>query len=158
MPVCLFTFHAYGSWMPDRTEGYVQRGRGVLPTDPEMARAYRSRQNNLDVVFDFGTRETIIEIVQTAAAAKSLQIHGIATDPTHVHALLAWRDDRTAVRGRQKLKESLTRGLNQRFGQQAWFSRGGHDRRVRDREHLTHLLNQYLPSHIGPNWSCNHSR
>jgi hypothetical protein len=41
MPCYLFTYHAYGSWMPDRPQGYVRRGKGILPTDTRMAERYR---------------------------------------------------------------------------------------------------------------------
>jgi hypothetical protein len=40
MPCYLFTYHAYGSWMPDRVEGYVRRGQGILPRDTQMASLY----------------------------------------------------------------------------------------------------------------------
>ena len=153
MPVHLFTFHAHGSWMPDRPEGYVQRNRGVLPTDHEVASAYRSRQNKPHTTFLPENREAIIAIVQASAEPQGFRLHAVATDPTHVHVLAAWQDDRPAVRLRQKIKESLTRGMNERFGRQTWFSRGGHDRRVRDQTHFDHLLHAYLPSHVGPNWT-----
>ncbi|MEM1305417.1 MAG: hypothetical protein AAGG46_11005, partial [Planctomycetota bacterium] len=29
MPVYLFTYHTYGSWLPDRPQGYVQRDQGI---------------------------------------------------------------------------------------------------------------------------------
>ncbi len=38
MPCYLFTFHAFGTWMPDREEGFVQRKKGILPPDEELAR------------------------------------------------------------------------------------------------------------------------
>jgi hypothetical protein len=34
MPVYLFTYHAYRSWMPDRPEGFVQEGRGIEAPNP----------------------------------------------------------------------------------------------------------------------------
>ena len=37
MPCYLFTFHAYGTWMPDREEGFVRREQGILPPDEELA-------------------------------------------------------------------------------------------------------------------------
>ncbi|MEM7575960.1 MAG: transposase [Planctomycetota bacterium] len=152
MPVHLFTFHAHGSWMPDRPEGFVQRKRGVLPTDSDMALAYRSRQTKPDATFTLETREAMITVLRDSAVPQNFELHAIATDPSHIHALIAWHDDRTAVRMRQKLKESLTRSLNQRFDRRTWFGRGGHDRRVRDRTHFDHLRNTYLPGHAGPNW------
>ena len=33
MPVYLFTFHAYGSWLPDNPRGYVRRKEGIQPQD-----------------------------------------------------------------------------------------------------------------------------
>ncbi|QDT75400.1 hypothetical protein I41_46100 [Lacipirellula limnantheis] len=33
MPCCLFTYHAYGSWTPDRKQGYVKRHQGILQQD-----------------------------------------------------------------------------------------------------------------------------
>ncbi|MEM8782412.1 MAG: transposase, partial [Planctomycetota bacterium] len=153
VPVHLFTFHAHGSWMPDRPEGYVKRRHGVLPTDPKMANAYRARQNNPSTTFAPEIREAIIDLLRAAAEAQQVQLHAVATDPTHVHALVAWNSARTVIQVRANMKESLTRRLNQRFGRRAWFSRGGHDRRVRNREHFEHLFTKYLPSHVGPNWS-----
>ena len=41
MPVYLFTYHAYQSWMPDRGRGFVQKGRGIQPTNALLAHAYR---------------------------------------------------------------------------------------------------------------------
>ena len=41
MPCYLFTYHSHGSWMPDRAQGYVRRGQGILPPDSEMAERYR---------------------------------------------------------------------------------------------------------------------
>ncbi|MEM1355661.1 MAG: hypothetical protein AAGH88_12345 [Planctomycetota bacterium] len=41
MPVYHFTFHAYGTWMPDHAKGYVRRKLGILPPDAKMAEQYR---------------------------------------------------------------------------------------------------------------------
>ena len=41
MPVYLFTYHAYQSWMPDRARGFVQKGRGIQPPNEALAAAYR---------------------------------------------------------------------------------------------------------------------
>ena len=52
MPCYLFTFHAFGTWMPDREEGFVRRERGILPPDEELARQYRDRAKENEVIFD----------------------------------------------------------------------------------------------------------
>jgi hypothetical protein len=37
MPCYLFTWHAYATWLPDRKQGYVEKGRGILPPDKAAA-------------------------------------------------------------------------------------------------------------------------
>ncbi len=152
MPVCLFTFHAHGSWMPDHTRGYVQRKKGVLPPDPAMAENYRRRARTSDVRFDDETRPLLIALVREACEHQQLRLHGVATDPTHLHLVVSWKETTQAKSVRANLKQSLTRRLNERVGSRVWFSRGGHSRKVEDAEHLQHLLETYLPGHVGPNW------
>jgi hypothetical protein len=41
MPVYLFTYHAYQSWLPDNRRGFVQEHQGVQPTNGRLAAAYR---------------------------------------------------------------------------------------------------------------------
>ena len=43
MPCYHFTFHGYGTWMPDEDDGYVRRGEGQLPQDVVEASKYRGR-------------------------------------------------------------------------------------------------------------------
>ncbi len=44
MPVYLFTFHAYASWMPGHSSGYRWRdAAGNLPADPRMDYLYRGQ-------------------------------------------------------------------------------------------------------------------
>ena len=44
MPCYLFTFHAFGTWMPDREEGFVRREQGILPPDEELAEHIEEEQ------------------------------------------------------------------------------------------------------------------
>lgn len=155
MPVYLFTFHAHGSWMPDRKQGYVQRNRGVLPRDDAMAQKYRARQSAPEIVFEPDVQQRMIDAAGEASQHQKLRLHAIATDPTHAHLCMSWTDDRKALRVRSNLKQSLTRRLNEALGQQVWFSRGASQKRVRDALHLQHLLTNYLPSHRGVCWSEN---
>jgi len=41
MPVFLFSYHAYRSWMPDHERGYTQRRGDILPTNDVMAALFR---------------------------------------------------------------------------------------------------------------------
>ena len=60
MPCYLFTFHAYGTWMPDREEGFVRRDEGILPPDEDLARRYRDRQKGDEVLFDASLQRLLI--------------------------------------------------------------------------------------------------
>ena len=152
MPSYLFTYHAYSSWMPDRERGYVQRGKGVLPADREKARQYRAAARQPEARFDSNVQQLVISELQTAWIHQRCRGHFIATDSTHVHVLVSWRDERLSRRIRSGLKSSLTRRLNRDVRRQVWFSDGASRKRVRDRFHFRYLVNEYLPSHPGWKW------
>src|SRR5437868_2740263 len=103
MPRYLFTFHAYGSWMPDRKRGYVKRGKGILPRDPKMAQNYRNNMNERPVEFDAEVQKLMIYEWQVASSYQHFRLHGIGTDPTHIHGLVSWRDPR----GWEPLRKSI---------------------------------------------------
>jgi hypothetical protein len=149
MPCYLFTYHAYGSWMPDRTLGYVKRNRGILAADASMARKYERIMNDKPVLFDESAQETILVSILESRAKQSFDAHFIATDPTHVHLLLAWRDSRTWLRMRSSIKRSQSHRLNMELGRRDWFVEGGSRKRVKDREHYDYLVTHYLPKHTG---------
>jgi hypothetical protein len=67
MPVYLFTFHAYGSWMPDRRQGYTTRSEGYRPRDPVMAGRYKQTVSESRVSFDHDIRKAMIEEVLVAS-------------------------------------------------------------------------------------------
>jgi hypothetical protein len=52
------------------------------------------------------------------------------------------------------MKNILSLLLNRISGQQGrrWFVRDGSRRRVKDQDHLNHLLGRYLPDHRGVFW------
>ena len=167
MPCYLFTFHAYRSWMPDRPQGYVRRGEGPLPPDAERARQYERNAAQPPILFDEDIQRALIVAAREAAAHQDFRLHCIATEPTHVHLLVSWKDDRTWQRMRTGIKQSLTRALNRTLGPRAglpaaseskrdqrgkWFSGGASRKRVRDGDHFDHLINEYLPSHRGAFW------
>ena len=54
----------------------------------------------------------------------------------------------------QKLKNLLSLFLGRATNRpgQRWFVRGGSRKRVKDRDHLDHLLDTYLPDHRGVFW------
>lgn len=150
MPCYLFTWHAYGTRMPDRPQGYV-KSKQILPPNAEVAASYRKRQRQETARFESPAQQLIVEELLVASKHRRFRVHGVATDPTHVHVLMSWDDERPFDLIRRGARESVTRRLN-RHRKRQWLSHRGSRKRVRDREHFDHLMSKYLPSHLGLCW------
>ena len=150
--ITLFTFHAYGTWMPDRPQGYYQNKSGLKAKDQEQATRYRARQRETRAVFDDHCQTVMLCSLKTSAPLQFWKLIAIAFDSEHLHLLAGWADDRGADRIQQRIKWALTRDLNEEVATRRWFTRNGHHREVRDRAHLDHLRDVYLPSHRGLCW------
>ena len=153
MPCYHFTYHAYGTWLPDEDDGFVKRGEGQLPQDVREAANYRARMHATETLFAEVHQQALIDEVGIAAAKQDFRIHFIATEPTHVHVLLSWRDERAWQKLRTSVKSSLTRRLHRDLGQRDWLSEGASRRRVGNQEHYDYLVCTYLPRHSGWKWS-----
>jgi hypothetical protein len=154
MPCYHFTFHGYGTWMPDEDDGYVRRGEVRLPQDTRMARRYRSRMNDDEVLFDESQQQILTEEVHVAAKYQNIRAHFVATEPTHIHVLVSWHDEeRPFEKTRGSIRQSLSRRLGKEFGQRQWLSEGGSRRRVMNQDHYDYLVCTYLPDHSGWKWS-----
>ena len=93
MPVYLFTFHAYGSWMPDHKDGFTQQDKGYQPTNPAIAYAYREAMEFPPFEFDHSTQRFMLEISQDVCHRRGWKLHHGATERTHLHDLVGWRDE-----------------------------------------------------------------
>lgn len=153
MAVYLFTLHSYGSWLPDRAQGYTRRGEGVLPKDDQMAGYYRDQMNADVVKFNRAVQSQMIKAVIAHCEHKSYVLYHIATDPTHVHVLLGWRGYVPWKSVRRALKHSISKRLNEHFGKRQRFARDGSRRQVKEKQHFDYLTTRYLPSHRGLKWS-----
>jgi hypothetical protein len=151
MPCYLFTWHAYATWMPDRKQGYVKKGKGVLPPDEKQAAKYRARQKEPAASFDDLIQRLAIGECLVAAEKRNFRLHAAATELTHLHVLISWTDTRTFEQLRRGLRESITRRLNT-LRRRTWLEAGGSRKRVHDQKHFDYLMNQYLPNHSGWKW------
>lgn len=152
MPCYLFTYHTYGSWLPDHRRGYVHRGAGILAPERHMGDLYRSELKHAAVRFDETVQQQLIEAALEACEHQNFRCHFIATEVTHAHTLVSWATDRTWQVVRAKLRESITRRLNHGVRRQEWFSKSPSRKRVRDQKHFDYLVNVYLPKHSGLKW------
>ena len=153
MPCYLFTYHAFGSWMPDHRRGYVHRGQGILPTDVRMATLYRANLKQAVVSFPEMIQRQLIAGVLEACEHQQLRCHYIATELTHVHVLASWNSERAWEVVRKQIRGNITRQLNKAHQRQNWFSKSPSRKQVKDRKHFDHLMTIYLPKHSGLKWS-----
>ena len=152
MPICHWTQHAYGTWLPDRPEGFFLHGRGQHEQDDELAAQFRGRQRDGQVRFDDNAQRLLIEALREGCCARRVRLHAVATGASHFHAVLSWADDRVLKAVCAKLKESVTRRLNVELERRPWFTRNASRLQVHDSEHLERLLIEYLPDHPGWKW------
>ncbi|MEL7238321.1 MAG: hypothetical protein AAGK78_05615 [Planctomycetota bacterium] len=150
--VILLSYHAFGSWLPKRRQGYFRNKDGLRASNPAAADWYRHVQHREPEDFAQHVQRVMIDGCIEAARHQTLKIYGVATDPSHLHVIAAWDDEREPRLVRRNAKQSLSRRLNAEVGRLQWFSRGGHDRRVGNRGHFLYLRDQYLPNHPGWKW------
>ncbi len=152
MPCYHFTYHSYGSWMPDEDDGYVTRKEGKLPQDTVQAVRYRSIMTEEECLFDECHQRSLIDEMQIAATKQDFRLHFVATEPNHLHVLVSWKDDRPWMRLRISIKQSLSIRLSREFFKRHWLSEGGSRRRVVNQEHFDYLVCTYFPEHGGWKW------
>lgn len=159
MTVYLFTYHAYRSWMPDRPQGYVVKGKGIQPQDHEMARVYEERAAYDAVMFDEELGWTIIDAVDKIVRENELLLYEAVAVATHVHILVGWREFIPWKTVSNRFKRGIGLEMS-RFQNRPgpWFSRGRSRKRVEDRRHFDYLINVYLPPHGDIRWTLRDTR
>ena len=148
MPVYLFTYHAYGSWLPDHPRGFVDKRRGAQASNRSLGDAYRQAARHKSFEFDRLTQYHLISKARAVCAGDGFRLHGAATEPTHLHALVSWIDETIGyVKVRRRLKNLLSLDLSRRAGVtgRPWFSTGSSRRQIKDEGHFRHLLDM-LPA------------
>ncbi|MEM9415421.1 MAG: hypothetical protein AAGA29_08100 [Planctomycetota bacterium] len=137
MPVYLFTYHAYGSWWPDRPQGFVQEGEGIQPANQPLAQAYRRAATHETVRFTPDDQRALIEKLFHIAETDAMRIHAAAADSTHLHTLVSWQCNRTFMSVRGRIKNLLSLHLSRRAGTvgRPWFVQGSSRKRVEDKRH-----------------------
>jgi hypothetical protein len=140
--------------MPDRDEGFVQVHRGWQPKNIKLAKAYTEAAAWPAASFNSEDQRFLIETVLDVCGRRSWRLHAAATEPTHLHAVVSWRDQtkRELVQG--KIRNIVSTELSKRFGEKGrpWLATGSSRRRVKNDEHLSYLINEYLPGHSGWKW------
>jgi len=153
MRCVLFTWHGYGTWLPDDPRGFVHRQRGLQRPNPTLASKYRQKQRWPAARFDNAHQRLIVETLRDAAGHLEITIHAVGTESTHVHALVSWWHDRTRESVNRSLRRALSLKLKEAFDDRPWFSQGASMKAVTRSDHFDHLLLRYLPAHRGRCWT-----
>lgn len=151
IPVYLFTFHAYRSWAADNPNGYVQRSRpGIQPPSKGLAEHRSAIANDPPTRFNDAQKALLLEGVQDICGRRNWRLHGASATPSHMHVLVSWTTPKSPRDLTTPMKRLLGMMLSQNKGDKGnrWFSRGCDETQVRNREHLAHLINEYVPKHI----------
>ncbi len=153
MPCYLFTYHTYGSWLPDRPQGYVRRHEGILSQDKKLTQLYRKSMKQGEVSIGEEVQLIVIETLLKAAPHVDCRPHSIATDDQHIHLLVSWHDEHRGWEPtRASFKKSVTLRLKASHTNKKWLSRNASRKRIKERSHFDHLVSTYLPNHRGWKW------
>ena len=158
MPCFHFTFHAYGTWLPDKEKGYVHRNQGIKPRDDPMASSYRANQKQETVRFTPEQQDEIAATLRVAGKHLDATLHCYAIDPTHFHLIMSWDHERSHASIRTSIKSAITRQLNKHFGRRTWLVKGSSRKQIKDHGHFCYLIREYLPAHRGLYWLCDEDR
>ena len=152
MPVALYTFHTYRSWSEANPRGYIQRGQpGVQQPNEGIARHRASRAIQPPMRLDGDLREQALRASLDACERRELILYAGSCTLTHLHLLVGiGSTERTLEDWARRLKRGIGFQLADVTGisGRKWFSRGWDIKRVEDRDHLTHLVEEYLPKHV----------
>ncbi len=154
MPVYLFTYHAYRSWNPDHPRGFVQPGKGIQSPSRALARAYAAAAKQPAVLFEDPHQQVLLWIGHDACERRGWRLHGVATEPTHVHYLIGWTDELSWNDVSKRVKNLASTTLGRKLGSpgRRWISNGSSRKRVREQVHFDYLTKVYLPRHGGLCW------
>ncbi len=154
MAVYLFTYHAYRSWNADRPQGFVLRGKGIQSPNEPLARQYDARASQSEAAFSERHQRTMIWIAWDACERRDWRLHYSATDPSHAHVLVSWREFQPWEQVRAKIKNLMSWALGKEFEVKGrnWFVGGASRKQVENQRHFDYLMNVYLPKHSGLSW------
>ncbi|HEX8323030.1 MAG TPA: hypothetical protein VF595_03875 [Tepidisphaeraceae bacterium] len=155
MPVHLFNFHGYRTWMPDHPKGYTRHGEGVLAPDFDLAAHYYRRSRFDTVRFDARRQRVVVDAVQEVCSRIDIKLYYAVCVSTHAHALVGWKDAREHDVIYDRIKRIMGYKLSKAEGVvgRRWLAARRAGKQVRDEKHFKRLMIDYLPNHRGITWA-----
>ena len=154
MPVYLFTYHAYRTWNADNPRGFVPWHEGLQSPNPELSRSYDRQAKQPPVTFDVAKQKALLWIVHDCCGRRDWRLHYAATETTHIHVLVSWKEETAWKDVSTRIKNLASRAIGQVAKEQGrrWFVRRSSRKRVKEEQHLDYLMTAYLPKHRGRSW------
>ena len=88
-PLSLFlTWTTYGTWLPGDKRGWVLRGRGFQPPNPQLERRCRNRMKHPPCFLDYRQRELVEAVVRQHCMIRGWHLHAVRCRSNHVHVVV----------------------------------------------------------------------
>ena len=156
MPVYHIIVHGFLTWDADNPKGYYRRGRGRFAAEPQLAAHWERSARFPTLLWSWDDQNLLCQTVQETSARRQWTVYAIASQPTHLHIVLAWHTLHPPERVQQTLKQMMSLALGSIHGRgRRWFSRNGVPQRIKNRTHLRHLLYDYLANQAVIFWRSN---
>jgi hypothetical protein len=132
----------------------VHHTSGLLKPDVAIAAARDRSAKFAPVRLDAPIQRILLAAALVECQRQCWRLHGLATDPSHLHAVMHWIgfDRWAAMVKRWKKVVSFVLGRDVGPRGRRWFVRGASRKRALDRSHLDYLLDKFLPAHRGVFW------
>jgi len=151
MPVHLFTFHGYRTWMPDHPDGYSRKGEGTFAPDDEMNANYDARSKFPEITFDEARQRIVVDACSEVCRNLGIALYYAVCVNTHCHVLVGWRGDRvwTILHDRMKRVVAMKLAKAEGVSGRRWLVLRRSGEAVIEPKHFAHLMTEYLPGHFG---------
>jgi REP element-mobilizing transposase RayT len=148
-PLAYFlTWTTYGTWLPGDERGWVLRGRGFQPPNPQLERRCRNRMKHRPCFLDLGQRELVESVVREHCRIRGWDLHAVRCGTNHVHVVVTAPCSSEVAR--DELKAWCSRRLNElqqtrhRPRREKWWTEKGSRRRIGDEESLEAVIHYVL--------------
>ncbi len=116
----LITIHAYGSWLPGRSSGYVDRqhnhfGEPMLQGNDVILQKQKDQMIGEPIHFDRPMRHVVDQALREHAQVKQWQIYPLHVRTNHVHVVITAKDI-AVEKVMMQCKAWATRRLREKFG------------------------------------------
>jgi REP element-mobilizing transposase RayT len=147
-PLAFFlTWTTYGTWLPGDERGWVKKGEGFQPPQPQLQAWAKQRMTEEACFLDDEQREFVEKTICDHCAIRKWELFAVSCRTNHVHVVVAAYRDPDDVRDQfkawctRKLKElAIMRGVEDGKVRSKWWTEKGSQRFIGDEESLEAVI------------------